>query len=76
MLEATDRLIEGFSSDKVSVRLSPTDRFSDMYDSNPLNLMKYVLPKLDKKGLQFVEIKRHGPYDPKKERPGRDNADT
>lgn len=34
-----------------------------MYDSNPLELMKYVLGELDKKDLAFVELKRHGVQD-------------
>lgn len=44
----------------MSVRLSPTGRYNDLFDSNPDELMKYVLGELSKKNLQFVEIKRHG----------------
>jgi len=31
-----------------------------MYDSNPLELMKYLLGELNKRDLAFVELKRHG----------------
>ena len=34
-----------------------------MYDSNPLALLTYLLPELDKRDLAFVEIKRHSPYE-------------
>lgn len=44
----------------MAVRLSPTGRFGDMYDSDPISLMKYVLKELEKKDLAFVELKRHG----------------
>lgn len=47
----------------MAIRLSPTGRYDDMYDSNPLELMKYVLKELEKLNLAFVEIKRHGAYD-------------
>ena len=48
------------------MRLSPTGRVGDMYDSNPLELMKYLLGELSKRNLAFVELKRHantGPLD-------------
>lgn len=37
-----------------------------MYDSNPLELLKYLLPELSKKNLHFVEIKRHAANEYKK----------
>lgn len=60
MIEVLDALISVFGNQRTSIRLSPTGRNSDMYDTNPLELMKYVLKELSKKDLQFVEIKRHG----------------
>lgn len=61
MFEVLDALIEVFGADRVSIRLSPTGRYGDMYDSNPKALLAYILPKLEEKKLQFVEIKRHSP---------------
>lgn len=63
MLEVLDILIEVFGSKKISVRFSPTGRENDMYDSNPIELMKYALSELSKLDLAFVEVKRHGILD-------------
>lgn len=60
MFEIIDVLASVYGYDRVCVRISPTGRFRDMYDSNPLELYKYVLTELSKKNLLFVEIKRHG----------------
>jgi len=46
------------------VRFSPTGRVKDMYDSNPLELMKYILGELSNRNLAFVELKRHAPNGP------------
>jgi len=46
------------------VRFSPTGRVKDMYDSNPLELMKYLLGELSKRNLAFVELKRHASTGP------------
>jgi len=52
-----DVLINVFGSDRVGVRLSPTDRYNEMYDSNPKELMKYVLKELDKKIFSLLKLK-------------------
>ena len=31
-----------------------------MYDSNPLELMKYLFSELEKRDIAFIELKRHG----------------
>ena len=59
-LEIVDALINVFGSGRVSVRFSPTGRVNDMYDSNPLELMRYILGELSKRNLSFVELKRQG----------------
>jgi len=43
MLEVTDDLISVYGANKVAVRLTPTGRYNDMYDSDPLKLMTYAL---------------------------------
>lgn len=35
-------------------------RFNGMYDSDPVALLNYLLPELEKRNLAFVEFKRHG----------------
>ena len=42
-----------------------------MYDSDPIGLLNYLLPQLDKRNLAFVEFKRHGKND--KNRPSDDD---
>ena len=59
-IEVLKALIDVFGSDRVGVRFSPTGRVSDMYDSNPLELMRYLLGELNELNLAFVELKRHG----------------
>jgi len=58
-LEVIDALISVFGSGRVSARFSPTGRVGDMYDSNPMELMKHLLGELSKRNLAFVELKRH-----------------
>lgn len=58
-LEVVDVLISVFGSDRTAIRLSPTNNTQDMYDTNPLELCKYLLAELDKRKLAFVEIRRH-----------------
>lgn len=54
-----DAVIEVFGADKVAIRLSPTGRYNESYDSNPLELMKYLLKEIEKRNIAFVEFKRH-----------------
>lgn len=72
-MEVIDALIEVFGSGRVSVRFSPVGRVNDMFDSNPLELMRYLLPELEKRNLAFVELKRYGSTD--KTFPSEDKAD-
>lgn len=58
-LEIIDAVIEVFGSERVGIKLSPTGRFNDIYDSNPLDLLKHLLKELEKRKIGFVEIKRH-----------------
>ncbi|KAL4473221.1 hypothetical protein ABPG72_015602 [Tetrahymena utriculariae] len=59
-LEVLDALAEVFGYGRTALRISPTGRFNDMYDSDPIGLLSYLLPELDKRNLAFVEFKRHG----------------
>lgn len=37
--------------------MSPTGRYTDMYDSDPIPLYTHLFQQLDKKNIAFVEIK-------------------
>lgn len=56
LLEILDDAGNYWGSHKVSVKLSPIGRYNDMYDSNPVGLLEYLLPKIDKMRIAFVEI--------------------
>jgi len=62
-LEVIDQLISVFGPDRTGIRISPTGRFGDMYDSNPLPLYKHLLEKLSEKKIAFLEIKEAGVND-------------
>lgn len=62
-LEALDAITSVYGADKVGIKLSPTGRYNDMYDSNPLELLKVLLKELEKRKIAFVEVKRHGPME-------------
>lgn len=56
LLEIIDELIKVFGAKRVGVKLSPVGRFNDMFDSNPKELIEYVLPELNKRKICFVEL--------------------
>lgn len=51
MSEVLDALISVYGSERVSIRFSPTGRFNDMFDSNPLETMKEALKICEQKKL-------------------------
>ena len=55
-----DELIKVFGKERTGLRVSPTGRIGDMYDSDPLKLYSYFIKKADEKGIAFVEIKEAG----------------
>lgn len=52
-----DQLIDVFGKGRVGLRISPTGRVNDMFDSDPISLYTHLLKKLNEKGIAFVEIK-------------------
>lgn len=58
-LEVMDALISVYGADRVGIRLSPTGRVNNMNESDPIKLISYLLPELEKRKIAFVEIKRH-----------------
>ena len=55
-LEAIDALVSVFGADRVGIKLSPSHRFNDMFDSNPTDLYHHLLKELSKKKISFVEM--------------------
>ena len=56
-LEVMDQLIDVFGKGRVGLRISPTGRVNDMFDSDPIPLYTHLLQKLNEKAIAFVEIK-------------------
>ena len=56
-LEVMDELISVFGKDRVGIRISPTGRYNDMFDSNPKALYKHLIQKLSEKNIAFLELK-------------------
>jgi 2,4-dienoyl-CoA reductase-like NADH-dependent reductase (Old Yellow Enzyme family) len=55
-LEIIQVLISVFGADKVGIKVSPTNRYNDMYDSDPKKLYKYLFGELSKLKIAFVEV--------------------
>ena len=63
LLETVEAVIAVWGSQRVGVRISPTNPFNDMYDSNPDVTFGYVAERLGKRGLAYlhvVEADEHG----------------
>lgn len=58
-LEVVDAVCSVLGPGRVGIKLSPTGRYNDMYDSNPLELYKYLLTQLSNRKIAFVEISRN-----------------
>jgi 2,4-dienoyl-CoA reductase-like NADH-dependent reductase (Old Yellow Enzyme family) len=56
LLEIIDDSIKIWGANKVGVKLSPIGRYNDMYDSNPKELIEFLVPQLDKRRIAFVEF--------------------
>jgi len=48
-LELIDILISVFGKDRTGMRISPTGRYNDMFDSNPKEFYKYFIERLSEK---------------------------
>jgi N-ethylmaleimide reductase len=56
LLEVTDAVIGGWGKGRVGVRLSPFGTFSDMGDSNPVELFSYVLEQLSAREVAYAHL--------------------
>ena len=56
LLEVTQAVIEVWGSDRVGVRLSPSNTFNDMSDSDPQATFSYAVQALNKFDLAYIHL--------------------
>lgn len=54
--EVTEAVVDAWSADRVGVRLSPTNPFNDMKDSNPVATFSAAAELLNRYGLAYLHI--------------------
>jgi N-ethylmaleimide reductase len=64
LIEATQALIGEWGADRVGVRLSPTNPYNDVADSNPAATFATAVGELDRLGLCYLHIVEPGDGDP------------
>jgi N-ethylmaleimide reductase len=64
LIEATEALAGVLGADRVGVRLSPTNPYNDIADSNPAATFGYAASALDRLGLAYLHIVEPGETDP------------
>jgi N-ethylmaleimide reductase len=64
LIEATQAAIGEWGSDRVGVRLSPTNPFNDITDSNPAATFTVAVEELKRLQLGYLHIVEPGPTDP------------
>lgn len=56
LVEVTEAVVNAWSSDRVGVRLSPTNPYNDMHDSNPRATFTYAAEALNAFNLAYLHI--------------------
>lgn len=56
LLEVTAAVVNAWSSDRVGVRLSPTNPYNDMRDSDPIATFTYAAEALNTFGLAYLHL--------------------
>lgn len=56
LLEVTEAVVNAWSADHVGVRLSPTNAFNDMADSNPIATFTHTAQALNSYNLAYLHI--------------------
>jgi len=51
-----DLALKEFESHQIGIKISPTSRYNDLSDSNPLETFTLLIKELDKRNIGFVEI--------------------
>jgi N-ethylmaleimide reductase len=64
LVEVAQALVGEFGAQHVGVRLSPTNPFNDISDSDPAAIFGLAADMLDRLGLAYLHIVEPGPSDP------------
>ena len=64
LIEVTQALIGEWGGERVGVRLSPTNPYNDIADSNPAATFSTAASELDRLGIAYLHIVEPGPDDP------------
>jgi 2,4-dienoyl-CoA reductase-like NADH-dependent reductase (Old Yellow Enzyme family) len=56
LLELVEMAKDLIGPDRIGVKITPVGRMNSMYDENPQQLLEYLLPELDKRGILYVVI--------------------
>ena len=57
IIEIIKRLLDVFPNEKVGIKISPVDRFNDIYEDKPIEKYNYILKKVSEIKIGFVEIR-------------------
>lgn len=57
IIEIIKRLVDIFPNHKVGIKLSPVDRFNDIYEEDPETKFKYLINAITKLNIGFIEIR-------------------
>jgi N-ethylmaleimide reductase len=64
LIEVTQALIGEWGGERVGVRLSPTNPYNDIADSNPAATFSTAVDELNRLGIAYLHIVEPGPGDP------------
>jgi N-ethylmaleimide reductase len=64
LIEATEALVSVWGADRVGVRLSPTNPYNDIADSNPAETFGVAVGELNRFGLCYLHVVEPGSSDP------------
>ena len=67
LLEVVEAVSEVWGADRVGIKLSPSNTFYGMFDSNPKAIFSYVLEALNSKGLAYVHLMEPNQIDLKRD---------
>ena len=64
LTEVTEAVVGEWGAERVGVRLSPTNPFNDIADSNPTVTFATAVGELDRFGLAYLHVVEHAASDP------------